>query len=179
MEALMNLLKGKIIQPLVSSFKRGLSPHTLSLSLSFAIVCSLFPVPLTTTLVCFIFVTLLSLNGPLCYVINLLLTPLQLFMIVPFLRFGEAMVGEEPLPLSPSELSARFSASFLSALSDFGYGLTLACLGWAAFSLMAVPFLYLLLFAGFSRTRKRSSSRHEEVAVIPDTGPILPLKKVD
>mmetsp|Transcript_29916 Transcript_29916/g.41350 ORF Transcript_29916/g.41350 Transcript_29916/m.41350 type:complete len:171 (+) Transcript_29916:1-513(+) len=144
----------KIVKPLYSAFQQGLSSHAIALSFAVGMVVGIFPIPLTTMFICFGFIYVLELNVAICQVVNLLVTPVQLMMIVPFLRFGEMVLRLDPLPLTGEELSAQLEKSVLGAFSKFGFALGVASFGWCLFALISIPLIYIIIYAGLQRTQK-------------------------
>jgi uncharacterized protein (DUF2062 family) len=142
-----SFISRNVVEPLSNALSQGLSPHSIALSLSCGIVGGIFPIPLTTALICFIFIYLFQLNVAICQVVNLLVTPLQFILIVPFLRLGEALLlVNEPFPLSAEELSQHFSQSITGALSKFGEALLISCFGWAVSAAFAIPLIYFMIY---------------------------------
>ena len=84
-------------------------------------------------------------------VVNHVSYPLQLILLVPFVRLGEAIVGADPVALSPGALIDEFNKSFGGFVSQFGMAYVHGLLGWA----LTVPLLcglaHLLLRRLFRR----------------------------
>ncbi|KAJ3009235.1 hypothetical protein HKX48_008086 [Thoreauomyces humboldtii] len=63
--------------------------------------------------------------------INLVLTPLDVALSLPFMRVGEFVLRRDPLPLSPAELIASIKeAGFWNAFGMLATGLGCAIVGW-------------------------------------------------
>ncbi|TPX67416.1 hypothetical protein SpCBS45565_g03804 [Spizellomyces sp. 'palustris'] len=109
-----------------------MSPDKLSLTITLAVVCGLFPVLGVTSLLCLAAAWRFGLNTPVMQAINLLLTPADVALSLPFMRFGEHILHREPLPLSPADLFAHLKqVGFWSGASTIITGLGCAILGWA------------------------------------------------
>jgi hypothetical protein len=145
MSFILDPLRRSVVDPLLGAFRQGLTRQTISLSFACGIVGGLFPIPFTTSVICFLFIYLFSLNVAICQVVNILMTPVQILVIIPFLRFGEFLIqAKEPLPLIVDELLAL---SLTDIVAKFGYTLSLACFGWFVFSIVSIPFLYFLIYS--------------------------------
>ena len=108
------------------------------------LIGGVFPIPGTTSLVCMLIIFIFKLNLPACQLANLLCTPLELFLIVPYIRLGEVLfMVQEPLPLSTSDISSLLSTESISILiSMFGVSLLRAIVSWALSGLLLFPILY-------------------------------------
>eukprot|EP01090_Pellita_catalonica_P022804 TRINITY_DN8995_c0_g1_i1.p1 TRINITY_DN8995_c0_g1~~TRINITY_DN8995_c0_g1_i1.p1 ORF type:complete len:194 (-),score=15.72 TRINITY_DN8995_c0_g1_i1:26-577(-) len=136
----------KIVNPVKKVFSQGLTPSALGLSLAFGITGGLFPIPGTTTLICLVWIYFFKLNPLACQLANLAMTPVELMMIVPFIRIGEAITFvTEPLPLSPSEVIDTLRQNLFGSVGILGASLLRAILAWLLFTVVATFVLYLIL----------------------------------
>lgn len=126
----MDYLKRKVYDPLMDLLRRGLSPKTISLSLSFGIVGGLFPIPGITSVICFIFTYLFSLNLVATQIANFVMTPLDFALVVPFIKMGDWILGES---LS-SDFSEKLQSDFWGSLSQFRVAIFHGIFAWALFS---------------------------------------------
>ncbi len=87
----------------------------------------------------------MRLNLPAIQLVNYLASPLQLLLIIPFVRVGERLLGAAPQPLTVSaglELLAQGAMRAVVILSD---AIVHAALGWIAIG----PVLIFLLYRAF------------------------------
>ena len=73
------------------------------MSLAFGLGIGIFPVLGVSTILCTIVAIVLRLNLPAIQLVNYLAAPIQLVLIIPFVRVGEHLLGVPPQPLSISE----------------------------------------------------------------------------
>jgi hypothetical protein len=125
--------------------KQGITPRKLALTCSLGIVLGLFPVLGTTTLLCLAAALLLRLNIPLIQLVNYLAAPLQLVLIVPFIKMGSALFGLRTFPYSSEQFIAMLRHDFWQVVREAGYALAIATGMWGLFS---IPIFFLLFFAG-------------------------------
>jgi hypothetical protein len=84
-------------------------------------------------------------------VVNHVSYPLQLILLVPFVRLGETLTGADPIALSPTALIDEFNRSFGGFVAKFGMAYVHGLLGWA----LTVPLLCWLLHLLFRRLFRR------------------------
>jgi hypothetical protein len=111
------------------------------MSAALGITLGVFPIYGITVFLCGLAVAILGgkCHAPTLMLGNLLATPLEFSMMVPFLRVGETLVGADPYVLSKDALwqalTGKASTALLLAIAH-------ALLGW----LVAGPVLFLALY---------------------------------
>jgi len=135
----------RLLQPLLDQLRQGVSPQQLALTLALGVTVGVLPVLGATTLVCAVLAVWLRLNQPVIQLVNYLMYPLQLALLIPFLRAGEWLFDRPPVPIfSVSALLERFQASPGQFLIDYGLvGLYGLCV-W----LLCAPALIALIYWG-------------------------------
>jgi uncharacterized protein (DUF2062 family) len=105
--------------------RQGISPRRLALTLALGFSIGCIPVVGIPTLLCAALAVALRLNLPAIQAANYAAMPLQLLLIVPFVRLGGWLfavghVGTQPsgqlLPLVPMSLAAHFAGMAVHAL---------------------------------------------------------------
>ncbi len=95
-------------EPLARFFRRwlsqGLKPRQIAWTLAWGVALGVFPVLGSTSLLCALAALLFRLNLPLIQSVNWAVYPLQILLIIPFLRWGGWLFGAQPLPSSASQL---------------------------------------------------------------------------
>jgi uncharacterized protein (DUF2062 family) len=121
--------------------RQGISPRRLALTLALGIAIGCIPVVGIPTLVCAGLALTLRLNLPAIQAANYIVMPLQLVLIVPFVRLGGWLIAS---PTSqPMRTAALLHASPLAMFTQFGSMAGQALLAWV---LIAVPAVVLLTF---------------------------------
>ncbi|MFM7742649.1 MAG: DUF2062 domain-containing protein [Verrucomicrobiota bacterium] len=137
--------------PLLAQLRQGATPEAVSAAVAVAFALAIVPVIGVTTLLCLLAGRLFRLNHIVMQVVNHVSYPLQLILLVPFVRLGETIVGAEPIALSPSALIDEFNQSFGGFVAKFGLAYVHGLLGW----ILTVPLLcwlaHLLLRRAFRR----------------------------
>lgn len=122
---------------------QGNSPGRLALTLALGFAIGCFPVVGIPTAICAVLAMALRLNLPAIQAANYLVMPLQLVLIVPFVRLGGWLLASGPyqaskagglLQTSPHELLSRLSGIAAHAM-----------LGWLIFAVPAVALMTFML----------------------------------
>ncbi|KAG0626455.1 hypothetical protein M758_2G127400 [Ceratodon purpureus] len=152
--------RARIYKPIIVILRRGVEPKQLALSAALGITLGVFPICGVTVVFCGIAVAILGTrcNGPTMMLANFLATPLQMSLMVPFLRMGEGIMGASAFALSKDALwqalTGKASGELVSAIGH-------ALLGW----LISTPFLftvfYLLLLPSARWAQQRFSGRDQ------------------
>jgi hypothetical protein len=109
----------------------GLSPDATALILAVGLVLGIFPIYGLPTILCVLASLILRLNFPALQLVNQLAMPLQLAMMVPFVRLGARIVE---IPASTRSVAWGWGASAIHAVA-----------GWACLSLPLGVLLYFAL----------------------------------
>ena len=99
-----SFLRRKIIDPFLDLLRQGITPEKLALTIALGVVLGVTPVLGSTTILCAAAALTLRLNLPAIQLVNGLTYPLQIAMIVPFLKAGAWVFGDQATNLSIGEL---------------------------------------------------------------------------
>jgi uncharacterized protein (DUF2062 family) len=132
----------RALGPVVSLLAQGLAPDTLALSLAVGFVLGLFPIIGATTTLCVLAGSALRLNHVAVQLANLLAYPLQLPLILAFVRLGESLVRAPHVTFDPRVLVRHFQQDAPGFLREFAFTGLHGILGW---SLVAPPLLLALV----------------------------------
>jgi hypothetical protein len=149
-------LARRVKDPLVAELKQGLSAEALSAALVTSLAIAINPIIGTTTVLCLLAGRLFRLNHVVMQTVNHLTYPLQIVLIVPFVRLGEKVAGAEPLPLDVGLLIAEFQKSIGGFAAKFGMAYVHGLLGWLLVVPVAAFLLHLVLVPIFRRFRPSS-----------------------
>jgi uncharacterized protein (DUF2062 family) len=124
---------------------QGHTPEKVALSVALGITIGLFPIFGATTLLCVVAAVALRLNHPAIQVANQLMYPLQIPLIVVFIRLGESMLGVAPIPFSATLMVAELRTHPTTIFERFGTAGLHGILGWAMVSPIVVGLAYAAL----------------------------------
>ena len=113
-------LRRRLLDPMAALLRQGLSPRGLAWSLAVGLALGVNPVMGTSTLLCALAGVAFRLNQPALQLANYLAYPLQLLLLIPFIRVGERLTGQAPLPLSVSVLVHGAKADAWGTLVSLG-----------------------------------------------------------
>jgi uncharacterized protein (DUF2062 family) len=132
---------------LVSQLRQGISPQKIALTLTLGVCVSAFPIVGTTSVICFFLGLWLRLNQPVIQFVNWLASPLQMGLLLVFVRFGEWLTRAHRVRFSIPELWAKFHASPAGFFREFGLTCWHGIIGWFVVAPVAGVLLYgLFLF---------------------------------
>ncbi|TQD89744.1 hypothetical protein C1H46_024738 [Malus baccata] len=134
----------KVVDPLLEILRRGAEPKLLAFSAALGLTIGLFPICGTTVILCGMAIALLRshCHAPTVMLANVLATPIELSLVVPFLRFGEFISGGAHFPLTSDAfkkvLTGQASHEVLISIAH-------ALLGW----LVVTPLIFAALYMAF------------------------------
>lgn len=121
--------------------RQGISPRRLALTLALGFAIGCVPVVGIPTLVCAALAFTLRLNLPAIQAANYAVMPLQLLLIVPFVRLGGWLMSSGPNQAAQANMLLH--ASPLRLVTQMGAMAEQALLAWV---LIAIPAVLLLTF---------------------------------
>lgn len=152
-----------LLKPLIKFLKQGITPEKLAITVSLGTLVALFPVPGTTTALCAGIALWLRLNMPAIQFVNYVLWPLQLLLIIPFIKAGEWMIGWVHLPLSLAEIQTLFETDWLEGIRVLWRSLLQGVIVWLVVSIPASALAYIILLPVFRRVAKNISKRNNAI----------------
>ncbi len=132
----------RVVALITGQLKQGITPEKIALTFALGICLATFPIVGTTTLLCLTIGVWLKLNQPIIQLVNWLASPLQLVMIVVFVRLGEWIVRAQRVSFSIPELFRKFHESPLKFFQEFGMTGVHGIVGW----MVTAPFAGVLLY---------------------------------
>lgn len=138
-------LKRRLVDPIIELLRQGVTPEKIAMSLAFGLGLGVFPVLGLSTVLCTLAAIVLRLNLPAIQLVNYLASPLQLALIIPFVRVGEHLLRIGPQPLSISEGFRLLAMGVVHAVTVMWDAILHAALGWIAIGPFAIWLLYRAL----------------------------------
>ncbi len=134
----------RFVQPVLNQLTQGVTPDRIAATLATGTVCSLLPFLGFTTLLNLGVGLALRMNQPILQALNQLLGPLQLALILVYVRGGELLWGHAGEGFTVGEMIREFrDRSFLEFLQQFGWAGIHAATAWALTSPLIAAVLYL------------------------------------
>lgn len=149
----------RVVAPIVALLTQGITPEKIALSLAFGIVLGIFPVLGSTTVLCAVAALVFGLNLPAIQLVNYLIYPMQLFLLVPFIRMGEKLFRVAPLPLSLGQILTMVRTDLPHAVATLWRTEVHAISAWLLIGPVAICLLYFLLSRALRRVAASSGLR--------------------
>ncbi|KAK3014790.1 hypothetical protein RJ639_009121 [Escallonia herrerae] len=134
-------LHKKIVDPLVIILRRGAEPKQLAFSAALGITLGILPICGVTVFLCGLAIAVLGslCHAPTVMLANFVATPIELSLVIPFLRLGEVISGGSHFSLTSDAfkkvLTGQASREVIQSVFH-------ALLGW----LVAAPFILATLY---------------------------------
>jgi uncharacterized protein (DUF2062 family) len=148
-------LRRRVLDPILGLLRQGLAPSQLALSLAFGLGVGIFPVLGVSTPLLTVIALGMRLNLPAIQLVNYPASPLQLLLIIPFVRVGERLVGAEPQPLTVSAGLELLAKGVLQAVVILWDAILHAAIGWIAIGPVLIFVLYRALLPLLVRAAAR------------------------
>jgi uncharacterized protein (DUF2062 family) len=146
-----DFFKRRLLDPLLALLVQGVAPERLALCVAIGVTVGLIPVLGVSTLLCTAIALAFRLNLPAIQLTQAVMAPLQLLLIVPFVRLGEWMMHAAPQPVSISAGLDLMKQGIWHAVVVLKDAILHASVAWIALAPIAVYTLYKILRPIFSR----------------------------
>jgi uncharacterized protein (DUF2062 family) len=155
-EAVPSFWARRVRGPIVALFTQGITPDKVALTLGVGTACSLLPFLGFTSLLNLGVGLWLRLNQPILQTLNQLLGPLQLVLILAYVRLGEWLWRASESRFTVGEMVRFFrEASFGQFVARFGWAGVHAFTAWA----LTAPLVILAVYYGTRPALRRLASR--------------------
>jgi uncharacterized protein (DUF2062 family) len=152
------VIRRRLIQPLVDLLRQGITPEKVALTVALGVVLGVTPILGSTTGLCTLAAIVLRLNLPAIQLINWIVYPVQLVLIVPFLRVGASLFGDQHLPaLTVSRIVELIRTDIWRAVSMLGSATVHALAAWLLFAALVTAILYAVLVPLLKRIWRREA----------------------
>jgi uncharacterized protein (DUF2062 family) len=120
----------RLVRPVRRLLDQGITPEQLALCFALGVTLGVFPIIGATTLLCIGAGLALRLNQPALQIVNYAVYPLQIPLVLVFVRLGERLLGAPPMPFSPGALVNQFREAPGLFVERFGMTGLHGILGW-------------------------------------------------
>lgn len=146
----------RVVGPIRAQLTQGVSADQIAATLAIGTACSLFPFLGFTTLLNLGVGLALRMNQPVLHTLNQLLGPVQLMLILGYVRLGEWIWGARGGHFVIGEMLQVFrEASFGQFLAQFGWAGVHALTAWLVTTPLLVAALYFPLRPVLRRAARR------------------------
>ncbi len=151
---IVELIKKKIKalrESFVHYIKQGVTPNKLSLTIVLGVSLSVIPVLGINTVLCFVLALVFRLNIVIIQAINYILFPLQIFLILPFIKLGQNLYGFFDGVSAPQMFNAIKDGKFKDSFQYIVEVHAVALVGWLSFVLPVSLITYYFLVKYFKK----------------------------
>jgi uncharacterized protein (DUF2062 family) len=144
-----------IATPFLKLLRQGFTPEKIALTIAIGLVLGVTPMLGSATLLCALAAGLLRLNLAAIQLVNGIVYPLQLALVIPFLRMG-AWLFRAPLPhLTMSSLFQQIRANFWYAVDSLWSATIHALVAWIFIGAIAGIAIYSIMLPLLRRAWRR------------------------
>lgn len=138
-------LKRKLIGPLLTLLRMGLSPRKLALTVALGFVFGIMPIFGLASLVVSAVGYRLKLNIAALLLVCYMAGPFYLALYLPFIKMGIWLFGANDFPLSFGEITTMFRQDWLLALNKIWVANMLGIVAWGLLSMPMGLTIYFVL----------------------------------
>lgn len=153
------------VLPLLALLRMGATPRRLAWSIAFGVLIGINPILGTTTVLCLGFTFGLRLNLVATQLANHAVFPLELLLVIPFIRSGARVFHTQAMPLSPHLFMQAARRQPFGLMHQIWMWAWHAFVLWAAIASVAVPLLALALTPLLARLLSRV--RRHQYPILP------------
>lgn len=143
--------RDRVVGLIHTQLTQGFTPQKISLTIALGCGFGIFPIFGATSTLCGIAGLALKLNQPVIQLINWLISPLQLSLILVFVRIGEWLVRAQPVSFSIPELFRKFHESPAKFMQEFGLTGLHGIIAWAVITPFFASLIYFLLLPALKK----------------------------
>lgn len=144
-------MKNKATKKIKEILKQGITPEKLALSLSLGITVGIIPLYGLTSLLITLVALGFRLNFAVTHMVHYIVHPLQIALIIPFLKLGEIFYGDTLIPYSIKKIIHMINTDLWGTLHNFWMAYLSAFLIWLIVSIPLVIILYRTLIIPLRR----------------------------
>ncbi|MEY2625677.1 MAG: hypothetical protein RL412_1452 [Pseudomonadota bacterium] len=148
------IVRRHVVDPVLGLLRQGLSPRDLALCLALGAGIGMFPVLGVSTPALTVIALWQRLNLAAIQLVSWLVGPIQLVLIIPFMRLGEWVLGSTPQPMTIEAGMEILSQGVLHAIVTLWDAIVHASVGWVLIGPLAIFVLYRSLIPILERALK-------------------------
>ncbi len=142
----------KLVEPFLDLLRQGITPEKVALTIALGVTLGVTPVVGSTTILCTAAAIGLRLNLPAIQLVNGVVYPLQLVLIIPFLRAGAWLFGDTSLAgITLARLFAMIRSDAWQAILTLWSATLHALVAWMAIGGAVAAATYVALVFAFKR----------------------------
>jgi hypothetical protein len=140
-----NWLYRRVVLPVLALLRMGASPEKLAWSIAAGLLIGINPILGSTTILCLALAVVFRLNVAASQLGNHIVYPLELILVIPFIRIASRVFHTAPMPLSANELLHAAREHPLALSHQLWQWEWHAFLLWAAIAAVSIPIIALAI----------------------------------
>jgi uncharacterized protein (DUF2062 family) len=140
-----NWLYRRVVLPVLALLRMGASPEKLAWSIAAGLLIGINPILGSTTILCLALAVVFRLNVAASQLGNHIVYPLELLLVIPFIRIASRVFHTAPMPLSANELLHAAREHPLALSRQLWQWEWHAFLLWAAIAAVSIPIIALAI----------------------------------
>lgn len=160
-----NWIYRRAVLPILALLRMGATPRRLAWSIAAGALIGINPVIGSTTLLCLAVTFRFRLNVVATQIANHAMFPLELALVVPFIRLGSRVFHTAAMPLAPRVFLQAARTAPLTLTRDLWMWVWHAFVLWAAIALVAAPLLAMAITPLLRRVHERV--RRHQYPIVP------------
>ena len=148
------------VLPILALLRMGATPRSLAWSIAVGLLIGINPIVGTTTLFCLAAAFSFRLNVVASQIANHAMFPLELALVIPFIKLGSRVFHTAAMPLSPHMFLQAARTAPIALTRQVWLWEWHALMLWAAIAVVAVPLIALALIPLLERMLARIQ-RHQ------------------
>lgn len=161
-----NWVYRRVALPVLALLRMGTSPQKLAWSLAVGLAIGINPVLGTTTILCVAVAFVFRLNVVASQLGNHIVYPLQLLLVIPFIRMADRVFHTAPMPLSRTALLEAVRTNPLALTRQIWLWEWHAFVIWAVVAAVAIPVLALGLTPLLQRLPMQAEQQHQSPIIV-------------
>jgi len=153
------------VLPILALLRMGATPRSLAWSIAAGMLIGINPVVGSTTLLSLAVTFRFRLNVVATQIANHAMFPLELVLLIPFIRLGSRVFHTAAMPLAPGALLQAARSAPLALTHNLWMWVWHAFVLWAAMAVVAVPLLAMALTELLERLQVRI--RRHQYPIVP------------
>jgi uncharacterized protein (DUF2062 family) len=137
-------IRRRLIFPFIKAIRAGISVERLAVSLALGITVGLIPLYGFTTLIVALIALSLRLNFVAMQAAHYIVHPLQIALLIPFLKLGDAIMKSADISFSVKQYIHLFRTDFWGAMHELWLVNLSALFIWL---IIAIPLFFLLYYS--------------------------------
>jgi uncharacterized protein (DUF2062 family) len=142
-------LNKRVAIPLLNFLKEGVTPRKLALAVTLGFLFGIFPIIGITTILCGVAALIFRLNMAAIQLVNYLVYPIQLVLIIPYLKMGSFIFNVQYVLTFQSLTDLNSLRDIIDNLKELYLVIIGAILVWIVFALVIGFIIFRLLYAYF------------------------------